>query len=324
MSSEEFENYIALIGKLLQLSPEQRDQISGELQDHLQMRVADLIDEGVAKPDAIGQALEEFGDAAAMAQNFQTVLILNRRRWMMRFATFSIAGAFLAAVLTMAMWPDNARFGSPNTSMAQVEAGSQPGQAAGDPVEEAPNATQRTLHAEKTLKKVVDLNYTETPFKDVEGMLESITGLNFLLTSSAQDDSLGDDEPMTFHLTGMPLNKALFLMLETRNATYVIDEGVVVIISLDDLDNEKYFRVKVFDCRKLVEFFPRTQPSTEDRTLLDLVQSMVRPGSWQDTGQGLGQVQVVNGLLVVAQTEAILQEIENFLSDLESNSQTRI
>ena len=42
MSNQEFENYVTLIGKLLQLTREQRDQISGELQDHLQMRVADL------------------------------------------------------------------------------------------------------------------------------------------------------------------------------------------------------------------------------------------------------------------------------------------
>ena len=70
MSNQEFENYVALIGKLLQLTREQRDQISGELQDHLQMRVADLASEGVSKQDAINQALEEFGDAAAMAKNF--------------------------------------------------------------------------------------------------------------------------------------------------------------------------------------------------------------------------------------------------------------
>ncbi len=76
MSNQEFENYVALIGKLLQLTREQREQISGELQDHLQMRVADLMSEGVAKQDAVAKALEEFGDAAVMAKNFQTVINL--------------------------------------------------------------------------------------------------------------------------------------------------------------------------------------------------------------------------------------------------------
>ena len=62
------------------------------------MRVADLVEDGMAKPDAVNQAVEEFGDAAVMAKNFQTVLNLKRRRWMMRFATISMAGAFLVAV----------------------------------------------------------------------------------------------------------------------------------------------------------------------------------------------------------------------------------
>ena len=57
MSNQEFENYVALIGKLLQLKPEQRDQIGGELQDHLQMRVADLVEDGMNKQSAISQAL---------------------------------------------------------------------------------------------------------------------------------------------------------------------------------------------------------------------------------------------------------------------------
>ncbi len=54
MSNQEFENYLRLIGKLLQLSRSQQKQISGELRDHLQSRVADLVAEGVAQEDAVG------------------------------------------------------------------------------------------------------------------------------------------------------------------------------------------------------------------------------------------------------------------------------
>ena len=123
MSNQEFENYVALIGKLLQLKPEQRDQIGGELQDHLQMRVADLVVDGMNKQSAISQALEEFGDAAVMAKNFQTVINMKRRRWMMRFATLATAGLFVVATLLMAMWPNNARFGAPEFSTAQETTG---------------------------------------------------------------------------------------------------------------------------------------------------------------------------------------------------------
>ncbi len=338
MSNEEFENYVALMGKLLHLTSEQRDQISGELQDHMQMRVADLMGEGIAKPDAISQALEEFGDAAAMAKNFQTVLELKRRRWMMRFATYSMAGTFLAAVLTMAMWPDNARFGSPDKLLAQAGEAVESGHHDSDDVGvEVSNATLRTLRAEEALRKVVSLEYSDIPFGVVKTDLAEIAGLNFLLHTSAMDDSLTLEEPITFSLKEMPLNKALGLMLETKNATYVIDEGVIVIISLDDAEDAKWFRRKMYDCRELVKALADYQvlqkltesiksqvekgksvPSSE-QTLLDLVQSLIQPESWQDTGQGLGQVKVVNGILVVLQTEEILQEVENFVADLEGN-----
>jgi hypothetical protein len=46
MSKEEFETYLALVGSLLQLTPEQREQISDELYDHLEDRVAELEDSG--------------------------------------------------------------------------------------------------------------------------------------------------------------------------------------------------------------------------------------------------------------------------------------
>jgi len=392
MSKDEFETYVALMGKLLQLTPEQREQISGELQDHLQLRVADLVEEGVAKPDAVKQAVEEFGDAAVMAKNFQLVLKLKRRRWMMRFATISIAGAFLAAVLTMAMWPDNARFGSPGKSMAQVEENAEALKSNPAVVEEdesawASESTQRTRHAEEVLMQNISFDFDETPFHEIEEQLERQTGLNFLLHMSAQDDSLTDDEPVTFKLKNMPLNKALTMMLEAKNSTYVIDDGVIVIISLDDAEDVRWFRLKMYDCRELVKVLPKTggggggsggggfsgggkggglfavpnqglggsggatapsttkqndsdlldqklekiiqlmraqaekdtPPPTAENTLIDLVQDMIQPDTWQDTGQGLGTIDVVNGILVVAQTEKILREIDNFVTDLEGH-----
>ena len=218
MSNEELEVYVALVAKFMQLSPEQRDLISGELQDHLQMRVEDLIDEGVPKSDAISQAVEEFGDAAVMAKNFQTVHNLKKRRWMMRFMTFSIAGSFLVAVLTMAMWPQDARFGSPSKSIAQQNDGSDVPAPKAKPT--ASDSTQRTGQTEAALKQAVDLDFDEIPFVEVKEELATKTGLNFILTECASGDALPDDEPITFKITGMPLEKALDLMLATNCLLY--------------------------------------------------------------------------------------------------------
>ena len=258
MSNEELEVYVALVAKFMQLSPEQRDLISGELQDHLQMRVEDLIHEGVSKSDAISQAVEEFGDAVVMAKNFQTVHNLKKRRWMMRFMTFSIAGSFLVAVLTMAMWPQNARFGSPSKSVAQENDNTDSPPPKAKPT--ASDSTQRTGQTEAALKQAVNLDFDEIPFVELKEELATKTGLNFILTDSASDDALTADETITFEINGMPLGKALELMLAPYNATYVIDSGVVLFISLDEAEDEKWFRVKMFDCRELVKVLPKTAP----------------------------------------------------------------
>ena len=285
MSNEELEVYVALVAKFMQLSPEQRDLISGELQDHLQMRVEDLIHEGVSKSDAISQAVEEFGDAAVMAKNFQTVHNLKKRRWMMRFMTFSIAGSFLVAVLTMAMWPQNARFGSPSKLIAQQNDWDNPFDNPRDPKVKTvsdpapkkvkPNAlapahpkgkptasdsTQRNQRTEAKLKQNVNFDYDEAPFSEIMEELGEQMGLNFILTPSASNDALPKDETITSNISGMPLGKALDLILAPKNATYVIDSGAILFISLDEADDECWHRVKMFDCRELVKVLPKTAP----------------------------------------------------------------
>ena len=67
MSEREFENYLTLLASLLRLSGAQREAVASELRDHLQERVAHLTEHGVAREDAVQQAIGEFGDAARLA-----------------------------------------------------------------------------------------------------------------------------------------------------------------------------------------------------------------------------------------------------------------
>ena len=61
-----------------------------------------------------------------------------------------------------------------------------------------------------------------------------------------------------------------------------------------------------------------TEPTSE-QTLVNLVQSMVAPDSWEDTGQGLGAIDAVDGILIVSQAEKVHHQIEKLLGDLEAN-----
>ena len=174
-------------------------------------------------------------------------------------------------------------------------------------------------------------------------------------------------------------------MLREYNATYHIDSGIVVFISLDEASDDQWLRVKMFDCRKLVKALPPTTnrydsflqqglngskggggvfnmqssgknggpqqqttkaksadelkdkksvdeqaqqllqeqikklldknlpPPSSEFTLKQLVTTMIYPDTWCTPPP---TAEVVNGILVVRQSEAVLRRIDNFLEDL--------
>ena len=95
MSEQEFELYLKLLSRCLGLTPGQREQIADELRDHLEQRLAELEQAGVARDKAVVQALDEFGDAAVLAANFAAIARLKRRRFLMRLSLGSV-GALTA------------------------------------------------------------------------------------------------------------------------------------------------------------------------------------------------------------------------------------
>jgi hypothetical protein len=390
MSNIELENYLALISRLLRLSRSDREAIGSELRDHLESRVAELTESGVQANDATRIALEEFGDAVALASKLQSISFSNRRRWMMRFTTFSVAGCFIVAVLLMAAWPDRARFGAPNRTVAQSE----------DSINDASASSASTVvvesvisfdsryqsetsksnkYVEQKLAETTSLSFDEQPFSDVMKQLLEMLGINVILDANAVDDSLTPDTSISFNAKDLPLKHLLRFMLRPHNATYSIDHGVLRIISLDSATDPEFFRRKMFDCRNLVNLISvnsvelgsqkrsnlvggfggggggvggggvggggvfavgatdEIDPSAGNRTetssaqdavhvekdspptpaskLIDLVKFSIEPDGWSDA-VGDATISFVSGILVVAAPEATLEDIDDFLKDL--------
>jgi hypothetical protein len=107
MSDREFERYLAILGGLLRLSTNRREEIAAELRDHLEARLDDLLAQGVSRHQAIISALEEFGDAAGLAGEFLEVFRRQRRRWVMKMTVSSIAVCVAVCFSILALWPDN-------------------------------------------------------------------------------------------------------------------------------------------------------------------------------------------------------------------------
>ncbi|MCH2183352.1 MAG: permease prefix domain 1-containing protein [Mariniblastus sp.] len=316
MTHQEFENYLALVSRLLRLSRAERDAIGLELRDHLELRVAELKAMGHSIPDATRQALEEFGDAAALAQQFQLISRSYQRRWMMRFAVLCSAFVFAGLVFLMAMWPESARFGTPNHSFAQQEVDAKHVAAvAATRIEgnlELSETTRRNRLIDEKLNESVEWGFDEVPFREVRQLLAEQLGVNVFLDESAEHDSLVDDEPVTFQATRLPGRDALKLMLKRYNATYVVQRGVLSVISLDVATSPEYFRRKIFNCDGI---FASDQGCGEDE-LIALIKKVVEPENWLETN-GDASATVVGDLLVVLATESMLDQVGDLLRDLE-------
>src|SRR5688572_4070770 len=119
MSDREFDNYLALLARLLRLGEKQRQAIAGELRAHLEDRLDELLDRGVPHDEAVQLALEEFGDAAALASEFVSLARNKRRRWIMRLTTASVAATVLIAAAIFTFWPGTNAGPGPAAIVAQ-------------------------------------------------------------------------------------------------------------------------------------------------------------------------------------------------------------
>lgn len=192
----------------------------------------------------------------------------------------------------------------------------------------------------KKLDEPIDCNYNETPWSEIELQLEKRHRFNIVLTSSAKDDSLTDDEPLTEVLTGIPLRNALRIMLRKKNATYVVKDGVMQIISLDDHEDLKWFSIVFINVRPLLAKItslekarigqPRTtaEPETNnteakarelvtaESLLTDLIYSTYETDQWR-SGQGLATIKIIGGFAVVNCNEELAAGLREFLTDLD-------
>ncbi len=198
--------------------------------------------------------------------------------------------------------------------------------------------TRSNLAIEKKLEESASFNYDETEFSEVMSDLVDKLSIDVVLDQTARDDSLAEDEPITFKVTDMPYSHALRLLLRSHNATYIIKSGVLLIISLDVEPNPEYFRLKMLDCQNLirllivaedivpkksVEPIVRRQVFAEINAqklasdmLVEMVKQNVAPDEWE-TSNGDGRVKIYGMVMIVTQTDNVIEQTEDFLTDLE-------
>jgi hypothetical protein len=228
---------------MLRLRRTQREGIAGELRDHLVEHVAHLEASGIAHEEAVRRALEEFGDAAALAANFQALVGMRRRRLVMRC---TIGTTVVMTGLVVAMLA----FRPPvidDPSIAQAQAGGSDSKAAKG------KAQGRSEHrlasddggARQRLQiNKIDAEFSDLPVRDALAYLSDRIGVQFHIDKqSLENASTNSDTPVTLRLQNVPAEMVLDLILRQAKLGYRLRNGVILVASAEDVQSQTEVRV---------------------------------------------------------------------------------
>jgi hypothetical protein len=311
MSDREFENYLALLTGMLRLRRTQRESISGELRDHLIEHVAQLEASGIAHEEAVRRALEEFGDAAALAANFQALVGMRRRRLIMRCTigtTVVMTGLVVALLAFRPDVVDDPGIAKAQNKPEEALSTEQPPDRKETPTVGRGTKSHNEIANEATrrkLDKLIDVDFTETPLSTALATLANRVGTQYLLDPKALVDlALTSDDPVTLQLDQVPAEFALEMILRPHQLAYTLRSGVVMVSSQAEINSNTEVRVYYV-------------PADSAQELIELIPLTVAPETWVAAGGVVGAIRPFRDSIVVSHTWEVHQKIERLLKDLE-------
>lgn len=188
---------------------------------------------------------------------------------------------------------------------------------------------------EKLLEKSFPMDFHEVMFAEFRELVRESAGVNLYLHYSAIDDSLTDDDLITFRCDEtMSLGNALESLLEPFNADYVVEQGMVKIISRDEAASPEFLVRRIIDTRKLIGLLTQERlalyandPEPPRRweismiveeELVALIRETVNNDNWKENG-GSGTLVSINGLLVVNNQRRDVNQVQKLLKELLRN-----
>jgi hypothetical protein len=336
MTSDEFENYLTLLSRMLQLRSGQNEAIAEELRVHLEERFGELTAQGVEPKKAVSIALSEFGDAAALAAKFAEISRLKTRRIVMR----STIGSIFVGILVLG-WVLSAVPNSGSDLLLNVAQAQNHTEEKVEEVAQPPQLSEREKAEEATrqkLEKKISVNFIDQPLSSCMEQIEEATGAQvFIDKKSLEDMGVNPEQSINFELKEVLAKFILKTMLEQLDLAYRIDHGVLIVTSTDGAREQ--LCIRMYDVNDLINVKNSTtyQPKSStkqaggrpqsagrsrktpvtafDLHLCYLITQMVAPEGWADSG-GTGSLAIYNGVLVVCQNEEGHREVESLLDQL--------
>ncbi len=184
-------------------------------------------------------------------------------------------------------------------------------------VESLPAPTVRDQLLLRSLDRVADVDFNETPLKDTLIYLKDLLMIHILLDEVAlAEKGIQTDVPITLSMDTARLEKVLQLMLAPLDLTFFIDDGVLqVTTTKDDRQNHQFVRT-----------YPVWDLATEDQlpNLAKVIEASIEPESWNTSGDKPAQTAACSKLvivegaasLVIRQTWSTHRKIESLLHSL--------
>lgn len=330
MSEDEFELYLRLLGKFLHLKPGQKAEISDELRDHLETRLDELTRGGLSREAAMHRALDEFGDAASLADHFSRIVYERKRRLVMRCTLSTVAAAAVALVAGSLFWPhaQNAVGPAPNLARAEGKASILPPANAMAREAEQDRALREKLESEK-----VDCDFDQVPLSEVLAFVSDRIAVDVYIPKQEFEAELAMPVTMQIRHTQLSGRAVLDLALRQAQLAYTVRDGLVMICRPDALTE-----VRVYNCsslnlpdREVVEEAggfggattepgskaePKLKRQSGVECLAELIPSIVTPDDWSVNGGAMGDAAAWGTLLIVRATPTAHREIELLLQQL--------
>lgn len=299
-TGDPIDTWLNLLASMLRLPPSRAREIRDELEDHLRTRVRDQLVEGVDEATAVRRAIEEVGEASAVAHRFRSAHRNPTRRILMHLSVIGVSACALAL------------------SIAAINATGSHAQPA--VYEAAPSVD---------IQRLDDVKITTDPawtFENFASMLGDASGMPVFIHWRSLDNVGISRDDTEWHFDIAIKDASFDTVMRLLNERIEVpdgvgvraDEGRLEFASREYLDSLTVKLVR-YDLADVIEAI--SNDWGEDREdarneIVELIQTHVHPDTWIDNGGTLASTHAVGDMLFIQAPARFFPKIEWLLDQL--------
>lgn len=163
---------------------------------------------------------------------------------------------------------------------------------------------------ERALDSKITFEFDQTPLPDAVEFFKQHNKINISIHAQELTNAgISHDVPLTLHIKDVTFRSGLKRLLGSVDLAFVVQDEVLQITTAAAAAAVQV--VRTYDVSDLVKH-DASEPVFTGDSLIDAVQNAVFPNTW-DLNGGPGALSYFDGLLVVAQTDEVQQEVVGLL-----------